>query len=98
MYTANLAGLLPPAIVYPQETPGELARAIVARVARRHRVDPSDLMSDDRTCVMTYARQEAYARVRDDLGWSYPRIGRFFGRNHATVMFGIKRHRARCGA
>lgn len=40
------------------------------------------------------AVRHAFWSALRDRGWSYPAIGRLFGRHHATVMHGIRAHKA----
>ncbi len=54
-------------------------------------VSKSELMSsrrDQRACI---PRMAAYKICRDITGWSYPRIGRHFGRDHTSVISGVRR-------
>lgn len=37
-------------------------------------------------------RQEAMAEVRKRLGWSYPRIGRLFNKDHTTALWACRKH------
>jgi chromosomal replication initiation ATPase DnaA len=36
------------------------------------------------------------ARIRDERRWSYSKIGQYFGRDHTSVMHGVRKHHARC--
>lgn len=72
--------------------PRERKLAIVRGVAARHGLDPSYLLSLNRTPVVVRARWEAFAMVKAYTDDSYPQVGRFFGKNHSTVIYGIARH------
>jgi chromosomal replication initiation ATPase DnaA len=53
-------------------------------------VPVKDLVSPKRSKPIVEARFALYAALRMR-GWSYTRIGRFLGRDHATVMYGVQR-------
>lgn len=68
---------------------------IAARVALRHRVTVEAMVSKGRLQHVCEARFEAYA-IAADAGHSTPKIGRFFNRDHTTVLSGIDRWRELC--
>ena len=68
-------------------TPSQL----IATVAAAHGLTPEQLRHD-RQRPAPAARAEVYRALRE-LGWSYPRIGDFFGRHHTTVMVAIYEQR-----
>ena len=54
-------------------------------------VTPAQIMGNGRTADVTAARQLAYVKARA-MGLSYPEIGRAFGRDHTTIMHGVRKH------
>lgn len=76
------------------DIPFSLVKTLVADAAHVHRVRPSAIMSKDRTARISNARDDVFLALRNH-GWSYPRIGRSMGRDHTSVMAGVKRARAR---
>lgn len=75
---------------------------IIREVATRHRLAVRDLLGRDIYPNYVLARQEAMWRLRQQRKpdgsprWSYPAIGRAMGgKDHTTVMHGVKRHEAR---
>ena len=50
----------------------------------------ADIISDTRQRDAVICRYLLFRFIGEDLHWSKPRIGRFFHRNHATVIYGIK--------
>ena len=77
----------------------ERYQAIVREVAEERVVPVDVLFTRQRRSGATEARRAAYARVRATpllTGRlpSYPQIGRWFGRNHATIVSGVKAHEA----
>lgn len=70
--------------------------AAVRAVAEKYELSPCDLFGPSSRRHVAYARHEAMAAVRDMGRLSYPQIGRVFGgRDHTTVLSGIRHHRAR---
>ena len=68
------------------------AREIVREVATYHGLGDTDVMGHNKARRFVRARFEAMWRIRDELGWSYPEIGSFFGYpDHAAAMNGVKR-------
>ncbi len=70
------------------------ARHITEGAAQRHGVTVEEILSGDRTKRVSHARQEAYYQVRqfDPDFYSYPNVAKQFGRTHAAVIYGIRRH------
>ena len=54
----------------------ERCRKIIMDVARARGVDTASIMDKSRKNVIARARHEIFYRLRTELGWSYPRIGR----------------------
>lgn len=65
------------------------ADAILADEARRANATVEELISPRRFAHLVRARQRAMWRIRQATGWSYPKIGRLFGRDHTTVMHAV---------
>lgn len=63
-------------------------RQISEEVGATHGIPISDLRGPRRYRVLCKARAEVYAKAHA-LGYSLPRIGRFFNRHHTTVLHGI---------
>ena len=55
-------------------------------------VDIDDVLGPCRRRPVVYARHRAMFICRRHLGLSYPVIGRLFGRDHTTVMHGVREH------
>lgn len=67
-------------------------QAIIACVSERCGVLPKDIMGELRRPDLVQARQIAMFLCREQLGFSYPVIGRLFGgKDHSTVMHGVKK-------
>lgn len=72
------------------------AYQIVSEVSQRHAVPIRCIMGPERDRRAVRARQEAMWAIRNlEAPWSYPAIGRFFGRDHTTVMWSVKAHNER---
>lgn len=69
---------------------------IIAEVADKHGLTVLDLKSQRRSRMIVVARQEAMYRCRHETGQSLTSIARRFGgRDHTTVVHGVRRHAAR---
>jgi chromosomal replication initiation ATPase DnaA len=64
-------------------------QAIISAVAYEHGIPISDIMSDRRTREISRARHAAMRTVRalENPKPSTTRIGEWFGRDHATVLY-----------
>jgi chromosomal replication initiation ATPase DnaA len=77
---------LPPA--FTEQTAAE--RVLVA-VARYYDVTVAGLSSPSRRRELTRPRQVAMFLLHVHLGLSYPAIGRLLGRDHSTIVHGVRR-------
>jgi chromosomal replication initiation ATPase DnaA len=64
---------------------------IIFDVAEKHGCSVVNMLSPCRDTVFVNARQEAYRRLRDELGYSYPKIAKIFSRDHSTVVHACNR-------
>jgi len=67
-------------------TERDQADGIVTAVALRTRVPEAEILGRSRRHPIIQARHEVWRRMRDELKWSYPMIGKRFGVDHTTVM------------
>lgn len=88
----NIADALPTGRT---EVPRDYLEAIVDRVADKYGLSRAQIMSRSHLRVYAWPRQEAYYVMRRETDLSFGQLGRFFGRDHTTIMVGIKRHEAR---
>lgn len=72
--------------------------AIAERVARKHRMPVSAMLSDRRFRELVIARQEAMYLMVEERRWSLPRIGSAFGLHHTTILHGHRAHKKRLEA
>jgi len=63
---------------------------IVREVCKAHDIPREIVFSKTRKKNVPLARGLIYDRIRKELGWSYPKIGRLFKVDHTTVLHGIK--------
>lgn len=75
----------------PLETCGHRWREIVNEVAEKHDVCPREILGQTKTDPITRARFECWYRIKNETRYSYPQIGRFFGKDHSTVVHGAAR-------
>lgn len=83
----------------------ERIRAVVVRRSYELGYDPAEIVSTSVVRHVAHARFDVMRAVRDEIIMpngkppSYPQIGRWFGRDHTTVIPGIRKAReAMCGA
>ena len=69
---------------------------IVREVCETHDVTRDEIFEKNRSKKLVMARGVIYDRIRNELGWSYPKIGKLFGRDHTTILHGVRLAR-RCG-
>ena len=77
----------------PSQTPFQYqtpAHEALRAVSTRTRVPIADILGRDRRPMIAAARHEAIWRVRRVTGWSLPRLGRFFKRDHTTVLHSVR--------
>lgn len=71
-------------------------KRIRMEVCQKHGISLVDLIGQRRDRLSAKARHEAFYRMRHETTMSLPAIGRRMGgRDHTTVMNGIKRHEMR---
>lgn len=70
--------------------PKKFAREIIAEVATSHGLLMADLVGKPKVHSLIEPRRAAMKRVRAELGYSYPQIGRLFNRDHTTVMYALR--------
>lgn len=76
----------------PATTPRTLNLAIVEEIANRHEVKVADILSPKRCKKIVAARDEAIRALGiANPRWSYPDLGRFFGRDHTTIMHSLQK-------
>lgn len=68
---------------------------IAAQVAAERRISVSEMKGARRDALLAQARQEAMWLMRQQGRWTLPQIGRFFSRDHTTVIHGIRAHEKR---
>ena len=74
-------------------------KRILYEVARKHRVFVAELLSRQKSNPLVAARHEAMYRMKTETAMSMPAIGRRMGgRDHTTVLHGVRRHKERMEA
>ncbi|MBO5653027.1 MAG: chromosomal replication initiator protein DnaA, partial [Clostridia bacterium] len=62
---------------------------IIAAVAKKYGISTSDIMGTKRNKEISFPRHVAIYIARKTTGLSLPQIGKFFSRDHTTVMSSI---------
>lgn len=70
---------------------------IAARFAREHDVTVRELVGPSHQRACAWARQAMWNYLQGLGHWSYSRIGELFGRDHSTIMAGVRQHLRRTG-
>jgi chromosomal replication initiator protein len=74
-------------------------KVVAQEVAGRHGVSLEELIGPSRLRVIAHARQEAFFVLYESGRATTPQIGRWFGgRDHTTVIHGIRAHKRRLEA
>lgn len=68
---------------------------ILTQLATKHAVSVADIKSKTQMRQITRIRDIAVVRLRDELKWSYPRIGQLLNRGHMAIMTAYKREKKR---
>lgn len=69
---------------------------ILRQVATNYGVTPGELTGRETRRAVSNARHAAYFEVKRLRPWlSLPALGRIFGRDHTTILHGIRAHKAR---
>lgn len=67
-------------------------QVIFEQVAKRFDTDPRAILGSKRSKEIVLARQVAMLLCREELGLSYPALGRLFGgKDHSTVLHAVKK-------
>ncbi len=69
--------------------------SIIDRVSERFHVEISRLLGSRRTQDITWARQVAFYLARETTTLSFPAIGKYFNRDHSTIIHGCNAVRER---
>ncbi len=66
---------------------------VIAMVCEITHLSRSELFSKNRDRHLVDARRLAYALIRELFGTPYLIMGKYFGKNHASVIHGLKTHK-----
>lgn len=67
------------------------ARSLIDPLLEKYGCTFENLCANSRAPLYAVVRQEIYVRLRRQRGWHLAKIGRLFGKHHATVINAIKR-------
>lgn len=71
-------------------------RAIHEEIALKHDISSDELRGPGRPQYICDVRHEAWYRQRL-AGFSFPQIGKFYRRDHTTILSGVRRHAEKLG-
>lgn len=76
--------------VKKMQTPRERTMALLEEIAVSHYVTLDDVLGESKSKVILPARFHCYRALREQ-GMSLKKIGRIMGRDHTTVLKGLRR-------
>lgn len=65
---------------------------VLAKVAIKHGVTRDEMMSTSRSLVVVRARHEACYLLMKEQKYGYSDLGRIFGKDHTTILHGVRKH------
>ena len=71
---------------------------VVRRIAREHGCTVEDIYGRSRMGDVPRGRMRAYAVLRWSTNLSLPELGRIFGRDHTTILTGVRKYEAELNA
>lgn len=77
-----------------EDAPVKTVDEIVAEVSLAASIDVEEIRGRSHMRPIVKARHEVWRRVRAELGWSYPMIGKRFAVDYTTVMAALGGRRA----
>lgn len=78
---------LPAPVIVAPKAP---AHRIIAEVAAEHLLTSADLTGPSHKRMCVKPRHIAMTRIRNELGYSYPQIGKLFNRDHSSVIWAVR--------
>lgn len=75
--------------------PGQRMTTIAAAVCDAYEISITDLLGPSRVRRFAWPRQHAMYLMRQTGRFSFPQIGRFFRRDHSTVMAAVRAYAER---
>jgi len=76
--------------------PAFIWRTVARTISATHGIDLTDVLGRSTKREISNARQEIMFALRQR-GWSYPRIGQVLGRDHTSIIHGVRAHERRLG-
>lgn len=67
-------------------------RRIILETAIKHNLMPAEMLSSQRAYNLVAARHEVMYRLKTETTMSLPAIGKKLGKDHTTVLHGIRKH------
>jgi len=69
-------------------------KAIILETAYKYNVTPMGLMGPSRLQIYSQPRFELYYRAHAQYGHPFTYIGRYFDRDHSTIIYGVRKYQA----
>lgn len=74
----------------PIPMPLNRAKRIIDEVAAQYKIRAAEMIGPRRHAYLIEPRHVAMRRIRKELGYSYPQIGRLFNRDHSTIIWACR--------
>jgi chromosomal replication initiation ATPase DnaA len=74
----------------PIPMPLNRAKRIIDEVAAQYKIRAAEMIGPRRHAYLIEPRHVAMRRIRAELGYSYPQIGRLFNRDHSTIIWACR--------
>lgn len=84
---------VPRDIIRIEPTVYDKMRQLVAKIAAEHGVTTAEIYGDRRFAGVTVARQKAVVAVAMASEWTCTKIGKFFNKDHSTIIHTLQKHR-----
>ena len=69
-----------------------VAKMCIGSVARRYQLSFEDILGKRRHRYLVKARHHAMWLVRRNTSLSYTKMAKLFNKDHATVIYGVRKH------
>ena len=80
------------------DVPVTPAQVIIQEICEKHGLTKTELLGPRRAIPIVKARHEAMYRMSKETPMSLPAIGMRMGRDHTTVIYGVRKHAERLAA
>jgi chromosomal replication initiation ATPase DnaA len=73
--------------------PTQVGPRLISVACDFYGIEQSQLFSKQRRGALSLARWTISNVLYDDIGWSLPRIGKLLGKDHKSILYGLRKSR-----